>query len=94
MGFKFSSFYNEHNIELSEERIEELLIQYLEENCSDNVFLDEINSFLNPACHFYQKSYTSFSDNNKMFNKIQKPYNKNSNNLNYNKIKNTIKVAA
>lgn len=31
MGFKFSSYYNDENIKLSDERIKELLIQYFEE---------------------------------------------------------------
>lgn len=32
MSYKLSSFYNKDNIELSEERIEELLFEYLIEN--------------------------------------------------------------
>lgn len=35
MNYKLSSFYNKDNMELSEERIEELLFEYLIENEED-----------------------------------------------------------
>ncbi|MFR0815292.1 MAG: hypothetical protein ACLSIL_12925 [Enterococcus casseliflavus] len=47
MGIKLADYYNEKNIELSEERIEELLVEYISKfPIEEEGFEVEINEFL------------------------------------------------
>lgn len=65
MGFKFSSYYNDDNIKLSDERIEELLIQYLEEFPiqESDIFDEEVKVF-ETTSPLLQSKYTNTDCNN------------------------------
>ncbi|EHQ8839926.1 hypothetical protein P0E52_00180 [Enterococcus faecalis] len=94
MGFKFSDFYNEQNIELSEKTIEELLLQHMADNNSEIFFSNEIDSFLTSHYDLCQKNYNVSDDTVNSFEKIKKEYSGNYDKLNYSEIKKSVKVAA
>jgi len=81
MGINLADYYNEKNIELSEERIEELLVEYISKfPIEEEGFEVEINEFLSSSKSFNQRllvKYTTIQSSNSQpleYSKFPKGY--------------------
>lgn len=62
MGIQLTDYYDNSNIQLSDERIEELLIQYLDEFDDEQfIFNDEIKDFI-LSSPISEKEYVTFKN--------------------------------
>lgn len=62
MGIQLTDYYDNSNIQLSDERIEELLIQYLDEFADEQfIFNDEIKDFISSS-PISEKEYVTFKN--------------------------------